>query len=808
MYHVIGTGLTVVLLYIISYFFYRINYFSFQFHKKLWNAVLALAFLATAIAGVFMALQITYKWELPFVKTVLKWHVEFGIGMAFTGIFHFIWHLSYFRNIFERQHISADSENIHPLNSSEISLNLFIIGLISSSVQLLLLREMLNISGGYELVTGIFLGSWLIGSSIGAAMAGSSKLLDLMKINLIFSLSPVFSVAMMFFLSRMFLNTGETPSFLVSLIYTFLVLLPFCMVSGFTFVKLISFARSGNNFEPGKSFSIETMGGVVAGIMITLLTSGILNTYQLLLLIILFSVSYVLLTFCLVNPGSKLPARIIILLLASGIIITSPDKLFRQILLPGIRVTGSEDTPYGNITYGDYMGEKSTYYNQRLLTYNYDVAEQEENIHYAMLQCQSPEKVILISGSLRTQLHEIVKYPVKEVIYIERDPALTKAWSSPQDTLPIKLLVINSDAFRYIRKTGELADAIILSVPPPSTLQLNRYYTTEFFSEARKRLTDGGVFMCSPGPGNDYFNKESVNLYSSIYNSLLSVFRNVKPVLGNKLYFIASDREISVAFCNLTETRKISNVYVSPDFLSDDLIEKKSKEITGLMDRGIRQNKSSFPVATYHFQLYSFSKEPGDKTSVIIILSLVFAAPLLLMKRRYMLMYFSASALAGFEIIILLTLQIMIGNMYQLTGLIIAGLMAGLAAGSGAKFKFLNKVSLAKTGVILLLIYTLTGLLFNCMIGLKHEIPALVLIIISAFLPGLLTGQIFHKLTVSSHVMTAASSVYSADLAGSALGFILVTGVSIPVLGIRASIFLLSALIFTGVLFGTIRNKL
>ena len=162
---------------------------------------------------------------------------------------------------------------------------------------------MLNIAGGYELVTGIFLGSWLIGSSIGAVLAGSSKLADLKKINLIFSLSPVFSISMMFFLSRMFLNTGETPSFLVSLIYTFLVLLPFCMVSGFTFVKLISFARSGNDFAPGKSFSIETIGGVVSGILISLLTSGILNTYQLLLLVILLSVSYVLLFYYLVNPA-------------------------------------------------------------------------------------------------------------------------------------------------------------------------------------------------------------------------------------------------------------------------------------------------------------------------------------------------------------------------------------------------------------------------------------------------------------------------------------------------------------------------
>jgi spermidine synthase len=808
MYHVIGTGITAVLLYFISYFFYRINYFSFQFHKKLWNTILATAFLITAVAGVFMALQITYKWDLPFVKTVLKWHVEFGIGLAFTGIFHFIWHLSYFRRIFEKQQSFDDTVKIHPLRSSEISLNLFIIGLVSSSVQLLLLREMLNISGGYELVTGIFLGSWLIGSSIGAALAESSKLVDLKKINIVFSLSPVFSIVMMFFLSRMFLYSGETPSFLVSLIYTFLVLLPFCLASGFTFVKIISCARSENNFAPGKSFSIETIGGVVSGILISLLTSGILNTYQLLLLIILLSVSYVLLFYYLVNPRLKLVARFIIFILASGIILYSPDLLFRQILLPGIRVTGSEDTPYGNITYGEYHGEESTYYNQRLLTYKYDVVEREENINYAMLQCNSPEKVILISGSLNSQLPEIMKYPVKEIIYIERDPALARSWTLPSDTHGIKLSVINSDAFRYIMKTGGLADVIILSVPPPSTLQLNRYYTAEFFSAVRRNLNEGGVFICSPGQGNDYFNKESVNLYSSIYNSLTSAFRNVKPVVGNKLYFIASDKELSVSFCQLVEIKKISNIYVSSDFLSDDLIAKKTEEITRLMDHGIRQNKSSFPVASYHFQSYNFSKYTSEKIPAIIIMVIIFAFPLLLINRRYMLMYFSASALAGFEIIMLLTLQIIIGNMYQLTGLVIAGLMAGLALGSGAKIKAVNRISLTKTGIILLMVYSLIGLLYNSLIGLKYDIPALCLIILSAFLPAFLTGKLFHELTVNKNERSNASSVYSADLAGSALGFILVTGLAIPVLGIKVSLFLLSFLIFAGLLFGTIRNKL
>jgi spermidine synthase len=807
MYHVIGTGFTAILLYFISYFFFRTGYYSRHFHLKLWNILLALVFLITALAGVFMALQMNYKWDIPIIKSVLKWHVEFGIGMAFTGIFHFIWHLSYFRKIFNKSDNYPDIRDYQKQTSTDIRVNLFIIGFVSASIQLLLIREIMNITGGYELTAGIFLGSWLIGSAIGAAIAGKSGLSDIRRINLIFSLSPVISVFLMFFLSRLFLNTGETPSLFVSIIYTFLVLIPFCLVSGFTFVRLISIAGTYNDFVPGKSFSIETAGGVAAGIVISLLTSGVFNTYQLLLLIILLSVAYVLINFYIRSVKGNIFFKLFITVLVSCIIIFNPDNFFRQILLPGIIVEGSKDTPYGNITEGRYEGERSIYYNQRLLAYNDDVTEREENIHYAMLQSRAPEKIILISGTLHSHLPEILKYPVKKIIYIERDPALAKTELSPAVGSPAELIVSNSDALRYIMKSDELVDVIINLIPPPSTLLLNRYYTTEFFNKVKRRLNRDGIFMCSPGPGDNYFNKESLNLYSSIYNSLKGVFKNVMPVVGNKLYFIASDKELSASYCQLTGIRNIKNIYVCSDFLADDLIKKKSDEVNMLMDKGIKENRSAFPIACFHFQSYNFSKYMNEKIPAIVLMIIVFAVPALVIKRRNLNMYFIASALAGFEIILLLTLQLIIGNMYQLSGLIIAGIMIGLAIGAGVKIKLLNSFSLRLKGIILLFFYVGIGLIYNNILDLKIELPAIGLLILTGFLPALLTGNVFRVLTIKPEVPATLSGIYSADLAGSAFGFIFMSGIAVPAFGIRVSIFLLSFLIFAGFLFGAIRNK-
>ena len=807
MYHVISTGITAIILYLISYFFCRIGYYSLQLHRKFWNSVLATVFLITALAGVFIALQVSFKWNIPFIKTVLRWHVEFGIGLTFTGLFHFIWHLKYFGKYFNKAG-SIEKPELQKLTSSGIKTNLFITGFVSSSIQFLLMREIMNITGGYELITGSFLGSWLMGSAVGASIAGKSALNNIRKLNLVFAFSPLMSMLLMFFLSRVFLNPGETPSLLASIIYTFLVLIPFCLISGFTFIKLITIAGSENNFIPGKSFSIETAGGIVAGILIAALTAGLTGTYKLLLLIILLSIAYVLTNYYFSSSKSIIASKVFILILGILVIFSDPDIFFRQIILPAIKVTGTKDTPYGNITKGKYKGEESLYYNQRLLAYNNDVTEREEDIHYAMLQRESPEKVMIVSGSLQSHLPEILKYPVSKIIYIESDPVLAEYESSVENVPSGKLVRINADAFRYIRNSNESVDVIILLIQPPSTLLLNRYYTSEFFYDVKKRLKSDGIFICSPGPGDTYFNNESVNLYSSVYNSLAANFENVKPVVGNKLYLIASDKPVSVSFCQLAEIRNIKNAYVSSDFLDDDNIIRKSEEVSALINPGIRPNRTIFPVACFYAQSYMVSKNLDEKIPAIVLLFIAFVLPVTAIKRRNLIMYFSASALAGFEIVILLTLQITVGNMYQLTGLIIAGLMAGLAVGSGINASFLISFSLKIKALFLLLFYIGFGLIYNYITDLKSSLFSVVIIILSGFIPAFITGNIFRELTIKTDGITESPGIYSADLAGSAFGFIIISGFVIPSFGIKDSVFLLSVLIFSGILFGTIRNKM
>ena len=69
------------------------------------------------------------------------------------------------------------------------------------------------------------------------------------------------------------------------------------------------------------------------------------------------------------------------------------------------------------------------------------------------------------------------------------------------------------------------------------------------------------------------------------YITLLKGFLNVSPVLGNKLYFIASDGPLSVSFSMLSIESGIENQYVNSYYFIDELTEEKSGQIVKNIDK-------------------------------------------------------------------------------------------------------------------------------------------------------------------------------------------------------------------------------
>jgi hypothetical protein len=232
----------------------------------------------------------------------------------------------------------------------------------------------------------------------------------------------------------------------------------------------------------------------------------------------------------------------------------------------------------------------------------------------------------------------------------------------------------------------------------------------------------------------------------------------------------------------------------------------KSDEMLSLIDHRTRQNSLLFPVACFHFQNYQMTMENQQRIPSLLLILLIFLSPLIKVRFSVLPMYTSAAALAGFEIIMLLILQSSAGNMYQFTGLILAGFMAGLALGSGISNSFLKPAGKFAISAILILFYLLTGIFTEKLLTINSLILEIIIILIISLIPSFLTGRMFRVMTEKGGVVSA-STVYSSDMAGAALGFIAISGFAIPLLGIRLTLYILSALIFAGFLFGTVRDK-
>lgn len=92
-----------VALYLLSCLLVRKNAWSKATHRKVWNVLLTVTFLVSCLLGVLLAIFINYDYFPDGYKTLLHWHVYFGIGMTAIAIFHALWHLNYFKALFAKR---------------------------------------------------------------------------------------------------------------------------------------------------------------------------------------------------------------------------------------------------------------------------------------------------------------------------------------------------------------------------------------------------------------------------------------------------------------------------------------------------------------------------------------------------------------------------------------------------------------------------------------------------------------------------------------------------------------------------------
>lgn len=703
--------------------------------------------------------------------------------------------------------------------ATEVRIYLFLLGVIAMSTQVILLREVLAIFHGNELILGLFLGIWMLLTAAGSLLAvrlqqcslyierctffqstidnRQSTIENPSSFFLLFSVSllPLATLFLLVTLRYFFVPSGVMPGLGMTALVIILALLPFCIVSGMLFplfVQNLSVLKNKNLLSQG--YALESLGSILGGLLFSLVFILVLPPYESLVLLSSFSLLLMSLLSFITRQFTRAISMIVLAIVVFSLpafpgLATYLDRLqFHKQNVIEIR-----SSPVGMIAVSKMDSEVFIYENGIPVSMGSDVILREESVHYAMLLHPSPGNVLIISGAANGSIEEALKYPGSSIDYIDRDPWLLKVIDNyrplPQDP---RVNYYYEDARRVLSKSDQKYDVILVNTSVPESAEMNRYYTVEFYELLKKKLNPGGIISVSTPAAGNYMNETSRHVHSVIYNTLKEVFSQIRIIPGAKDYFIASDSTIELSIFKDFQKKGIQNDYVNPFYINENLLNSRSDLIMKDIETGATINSDLKP-----FVFSLFLKQWLERFKIntwiiplililLLVLSLVFLGPLNLG------LFTGGFTASGLEFLLLIWFQVVYGNVYQMTGVIFAMFMAGIVFGSlflgksDKKHIFRGFLKIQGTFAIFSAYISILILLFPSSPFPRFPASMLVMILILVLITGILMGAQFAlsaRLRTTSVIKSSGES-FSADLLGSAIGVVLVSVYLIPMIGL------------------------
>lgn len=802
-YFLIPVILLSVILYSVSYIFYKSDIITKTIHSKIWNTILLITFLITAVLGILLAIQINYKLEWSFVKTLLKWHVNFGIGMSFVAIIHLYRHFNYYLNLFNAEpghKITNTRKEITPvLNFRKFNLLVFLSGFIATVIQVIFLREVTTIFQGNELMIAWTLGIWMTltgtGAYVGKNLSDDKHFYNrVSRILVLLALLPPICVISLILIKGLLFPVGILIHPLWFLMIIFLVFTPVGVLSGWLFSVFIAIYRKQvNGFI--SVYSYETFGSMLGGGAVAFIFIFWITSLESLLIlsagILLFMSFYN-------QKKSYLVGTSLILFVLLALLIFPFENRLKTLIFNHQNVLKSIDTKHGNITITENAGQSNVFENGSLSYTSDNTILNEEAVHYAMLQRSKPEHILIAGGDITGMLKELKKYKsVKQIDFIEPNPKMTDIVSA---FFPLKvdnqLRIIPIDPRKYIKETTKEYDIAIMNLPDPTSLQINRLYTIEFMEILKKRISANGIVQYSISPAGNYLSVEKKDMEASVYNNLRKYFNYVEIIPGEKDYFLASDSSLSASIGVLSKGWEEINTYVNPYYMDDGQINQRSKFIKNAIESNPSINSDTHPYVVFANTLHYISMFRGAGILLIFILIIMLLLPLLFVTSAGRGMYIAGITASSVEIILLFIFQSVFGTIYSSIGLLIAVFMAGLTIGALIIKRISDIRSLLSITCLLLTICVATIPLLYKIMTIASSISTILFILFYIFIIASLIGSLFYLYSASKQHDSAnlSSIVYAADLIGSAFGVIIATVFLIPVLGIPATCYIIAGL--------------
>lgn len=200
---------------------------------------------------------------------------------------------------------------------------------------------------------------------------------------------------------------------------------------------------------------------------------------------------------------------IISVIFAAGVFFAKPIIIFGQQQRYKDKVVFQKQSKYQNVVITQWKDNFWLYIdgNQQLSSFD-EVMYHEPIVHPVMQLHPHPENILVLGGGDGCAVREILKYStVKQIILVDIDSVMTNIGKynpiitnlNKGSLLNPLVKIINTDAFSYIENNDVFFDIIIIDLPDPKSAELNRLYSSEFYSVCNHRLRQGGYIITQAG---------------------------------------------------------------------------------------------------------------------------------------------------------------------------------------------------------------------------------------------------------------------------------------------------------------------
>ena len=239
---------------------------------------------------------------------------------------------------------------------------------------------------------------------------------------------------------------------------------------------------------------------------------------------------------------------------------------------------------------------------------------------------------------------------------------------------------------------------VIVDVPPPSTSQINRFFTSEFFDGVKRVLAPGGVLAFSMGHYENFVSPELARVLASASATLRQTFRHQLVIPGGRIFFLASDSELYADISARIEQSGVSTHLVNRHYLSAMLTPDRLADMQRATTARATVNTDFNPVLYYYHLLHWMSQFRERYGLWAIVLVPGVAAYLARTRAVPFAIFASGFAASALAVVLLLGFQILCGSVYRQVGVIVTIFMAGLAVGAFAATRYQpigNRIPLA-----------------------------------------------------------------------------------------------------------------